>query len=293
MALIDKVERVLEGKNYDYSEYSGCFDIVARRHETLLLKVLDNIDSFQEGQSNNLKILSAGLDASTFLIGNHTRRENLRDGVLYDRFGVFAMTVGTLESVMDNELPVLYRNRGGMFAEIDPEKLRKRRTEAGLSQAELAKKLGISKKSIYEHESRKMRAEYDIVKKMERLIGSVTDPVNMKQREPAETQAAKGGFPAIVSNDLKKMGLETSFVTQTPFNIVAHSENFLVISDAEERAKRAERNAPFLKGFAKTTDKPILVVTRQELDLDVPSIPEKELRELDNMKELKRFLNRW
>src|SRR3989338_7190590 len=110
--LINRVERVLEENNYDYSEYSGCFDIVARRKETMLLKVLDNIDSFQEHQSLNLKVLSSQLEANTFLIGDHTRRENLMDNVIYDRFGIFSMTVRTFGNIIDNEMPLLYRNRG-------------------------------------------------------------------------------------------------------------------------------------------------------------------------------------
>src|SRR3989338_10769619 len=125
--LINRVERVLEENNYDYSEYSGCFDIVARRKETLLLKVLDNIDSFQEHQSLNLKVLSSQLEASTFVIGSHTRRENLMDNVIYDRFGTFAMTTTTLQAMMESDMPTLYRNRGGLFAEVNPAKLRQAR----------------------------------------------------------------------------------------------------------------------------------------------------------------------
>jgi len=292
MHLMDEIERILEENNYHYSEYSGCFDVVARRKETLLLKVLDNIDSFQKEQSNNLKVISSSLEASAFLIGGHTRHEDLKDNIVYDRFGIFTVTIGTFENIIDNEMPLLYRNRGGLFAEINPEKLKKGRVEAGLSQAQLAKKVGISKKSIYEHESRKMRAEYKIVKKVEKLIGNITDPVSMKIIEGIEHSPAKEDFQLAVSKDLRRMGLDISFVYQTPFNIVAEDEDFLIISDAEKAAKRAEKNAPFLKDFAKTTKKPILVVTREELDIDIPSIEEKELKELDR-KELRRFLKRW
>ncbi len=293
MHLIDKVERILEENNYAYSEYSGCFDIAARKREMLLLKVLDNIDSFQEEQSRNLRVLSSGLDASAFLVGHHTRRENLVNNIIYERFGIFAMTSATLENIITNEMPMLYRNKGGLFAEVNPEKLKQKRTEAGLSQAQLARRLGISKKSIYEHESRKMRAEYAVVQKMEQLIGDVTDPINMDMTDNEVKNSPKDGFQKIVSKDMKNIGLDTNFVTQSPFNIIAHSENFLIMSDAEERLQRAERNAPFLQGIANTTKKPILAVTKDELDIDIPSIAECELREFETMADLKRFLKKW
>ncbi len=293
MHLIDKVERILEENDYSYSEYSGCFDIAARKREMLLLKVLDNIDSFQEEQSRNLRVLSSGLDASAFLVGHHTRRENLVNNIIYERFGVFAMTSVTLENIITNDIPSLYRNKGGLFAEVNPEKLRQRRAAAGLSQAALARKLGISKKSVYEHESRKMRTEYNTVQRMEQLIGDVTDPINMDMTDNEIKNPPKDGFQRIVSRDMKSIGLDTNFVTQSPFNIIAHSENFLIMSDAEERAQRAERNAPFLQSLAKTTKKPILAVTKDELDIDIPSIAEHELREFDTMSELRRFLKRW
>ncbi len=293
MRLMDEIERILEEYNYNYSEYSGCFDIVARKRETLLLKVLDNIDSFQEEQSNNLKVLSSHLEASTFLIGTHTRRENLIDNILYERFGIFAFTSDTFENIITNEMPMLYRNKGGLFAEINPEKLRNARTIAGLSQAQLAQKVGISKKSVYEHESRKMRAEYEVVKRMEKLIGIVTDPANIESSNIIEKTTPKNNFQKVVSKDMKKIGLDTSFVSQSPLNIVAHSENFLIMSDAEERASRAERNAPFLQSLSKMTKKSILAVTKEDIEMDIPSIAENELREFDSTKDLRRFLKRW
>ena len=203
------------------------------------------------------------------------------------------MTTETLENIITNEVPMLYRNKGGLFAEVNPEKLRQRRAAAGLSQAQLARKLGISKKSVYEHESRKMKAEYAIVKKIEHLIGDVTDPINMDMTDNEVRNSPKDGFQKMVSRDMKNIGLDTNFVTQSPFNIIAHSENFLIMSDAEERAQRAERNAPFLDQFSKMAKKPVLAVTKDELDMDIPNIIEKELRELDGMPELRRFLRRW
>ncbi|MBI3190989.1 hypothetical protein HYZ41_04785, partial [archaeon] len=81
MLLLKQVENILEKGGFDYCEYSGCFDIAASRRFTLFLKVLDNVDSFQETQANNLKIISDDLDATVGLVGTHTRREHLQNNI--------------------------------------------------------------------------------------------------------------------------------------------------------------------------------------------------------------------
>src|SRR3989344_8528959 len=105
MKMSREVERILDENDWDYSQGAGCFDIVARKKELMLLKLLDNIDSFQEEQSRNLLAMSSALDANAFVIGSHTRRENLMDNVIYDRFGTFAMTTTTLQSMMESDMP--------------------------------------------------------------------------------------------------------------------------------------------------------------------------------------------
>jgi predicted transcriptional regulator len=45
--------------------------------------------------------------------------------------------------------PKIYRNRGGLYVEIDQEILRSTRKQKGLTQRELAEMVGINKKVIY------------------------------------------------------------------------------------------------------------------------------------------------
>ena len=109
MQLETKVTHILEQYDYDYFNYSGCFDIIARKNDILLLKVLNNIDSFQEEQARNLKILSNNLDASSFLVGAKTRRENLENNIIYERFNIPAVTATTLEHILQSKTPKISR----------------------------------------------------------------------------------------------------------------------------------------------------------------------------------------
>ena len=283
--LIHEVEKILDKADYEYSEYSGCFDIIAKKQEILLLKVLGNVDSFQEEQADNLKTLSANLDASLAVIGLWTRREKLYDNIIYERFDIPAFTPRTLENMLVKEMnPFIYRHRGGLFSDIDPEMLRKRRLEKEMSQSEFAEKIGVTKKSVYEHESRKMKARREVARKMERLLGSVISGIDFTSFSFADVKKEpKTRFEKSISFELRRKGFGTNFVYQTPFNIIAKTydkERFLVLSDAEEDTKRIEKNEASMIAFSEITEKPIVVVTKRMIDIELPVISVDELKEM-------------
>ncbi|MBI2578578.1 MAG: hypothetical protein HYW26_02590 [Candidatus Aenigmarchaeota archaeon] len=283
--LREEIGRILERSDYDYSEYSGCFDIIARKQEVILLKVLENVDSFQEEQSDNLKTLSSNLDASPALVGIWTRREKLHDNVIYDRFDIPTFTPKTLENILVHNInPLIYRFRGGFFAEVDPELLRDAREGRGFSQSELAEKLGTTKKNVYEHERKMMKSKYVIAKKMERLLGSVTRSIDFTSFSFEEAgKEPRTAFERAISKELKRKGFGTSFVYQAPFNIIAKThdkERFLVFSDAEENEKRVEKNEGYMLAFSEITEKPVIVVTKKRMELEIPVIPADELKEM-------------
>ncbi|MBI2971232.1 MAG: helix-turn-helix domain-containing protein [Candidatus Aenigmarchaeota archaeon] len=288
MDIKTQVGRVLEDHRFAYAEYRGCFDIVARREQTLFLKILGNIDSFQEEQANNLKILSGSLDASAFLVGSHTRREAMEDNIIYERFSVPSMTVRTFEHIVQSAFPKLYRFRGGLFATISAERLRQKRTEAGLTQQELAARVGITRKSVYEHEHKTMKASYDIVQRLEKVLGDITDAVTL-EFEAGATANPKGAFERLVIADLRRLGFETQSVHQSPFNIIA-SERFMVFADAEER--REDADASNMAGFSEITERPVLLVTKEEADFDLPSIQEKDIRSMQSAGDIRRLLKK-
>lgn len=294
MELKQEVKDILDEAHYRYSEYAGCFDIVASRRgrfSPLLLKVLTNVDSLQFSQANNLKILSKNLDASAMLVGLHSRREQLGDNIIYERFEITTLTPKTLENILLlNELPSLYQFRGGLFAEIDSEKLREARYKQGLTQQQLADRVAITKKSVYEHENRRMRTVYAVAKKLEKALGcELTINVSFGGVSVTEKNSPDS-FERRVSRDLRKIGFQTEFVHQSPFNIIAR-EKFIVFSDAAE-TKRIERDAPYLEGFSRVVKKPVIAITKEEAELDLPTIDEKELHELSTARELERIIKK-
>ncbi|MFH0832571.1 MAG: helix-turn-helix domain-containing protein [Candidatus Aenigmatarchaeota archaeon] len=276
--LLNSVESILQKAGFEYSEYCGCFDIIARRDFTLLLKVLMNVDSFQNEQANNLKVLSNNLKAFSALIGIQTRYDKLRDNIIYERFGIPTFTQKTLENIVHGYQPLTRRFRGGLFIEINPEKLRKKRIDAGFTQEELANRVGVTKKSIYEHEQRTMHARQSVVLKIENIIGRISEPTKLECKFADIENKPSCRFESTVSCDMRRAGFKTDFVHQTPFNIIAKDERFITFLDAEEHEKTIKKKVPYMLGFSEIMKKSVLVVTKKSIDVAVPTLKESELK---------------
>ncbi len=291
MLIMEEVENILEKGGFEYCTYDGCFDIAATRDFTLFLKILGNVDSLQERQARNLKILSRDFSATVAVVGIRTRRENLENNIIYDRFEIPTFTPSTLENIILNDIfPFLYRFRGGVFAEINPAKLKDARENAGLTQKQLAEKAGITKKNVYEHEHARKKALYSSVRKIEKEVGNVTDPLVLRTDFSNIVNGPKDRFEKMVYDDFKRIGFSTDSVSQTPFNIVAKSQRIMIVSKADKNKKRIEKDIPHIIAFSDIMDLPAIAVTKDDMYLDIPTIKEKELREINSIKELRKML---
>src|SRR3989344_5215728 len=288
-----RIERILDRNGFEYCEFSGCFDIAARKTSLMLLKVLGNIDSFQEEQARNLRIISREMDASAMIVGSTTRREVLHDSIIYQRFDVPAMNANTFESVIENDMPVVYRNRGGLFVDINPDALRSKRLKSCMTQEELASEVGITKKNVYEHEKSRIRMSYEAALKIEKTIGKgIIERASIDSTETAEKNRPAGVFEASVSRNLKRIGFSTEIIRQSPVNIIAEDSGFSVISEADELASRIEKNAPSMKKFSDISRMPAIAISKSEVDVEIPPIDEKSLRNMQ-AGDIKKFVKKW
>jgi putative transcriptional regulator len=281
--------KILEKSDYTTSEFRGCFDIAAKKDTILLIKTLLNVDSFQKEQAKNLKIVSNNLDAYPLLVGVHTRVEKLKDGIVFERYELPTVSLKTFEDLIYNSIfPKIYRDRGGLYVEIDSKILRERRKNKGLTQRELAEAVGINKKSIYEHEKKQLRMVLDIAERLERIL----DEKITKHAIVFKTYQAIGGpknkMEKSVGKSLQKIGLETRFVGQAPLDVFA-KKDALVISDIEPKTRRMMRRAVFLKDFIKVVNKPAVFITEKSKKDEVSGIPvieRKDLKDIESEKEL-------
>lgn len=295
--LVHQTLRILDRNDYVTCSYHGCFDVVGKKELLLLLKVLQNVDAFQREQAKNLRIISNNLDAHPMVIGIQTRREKLEKGVVYERFELPTISLETFESMIVHEIfPHIYRDRGGLYVEIDQDMLREYRKKKGFTQKELAELVGVNKKVIYEHEKKKLRMILEVAEKIEsvlnkKIIKGIDPRTASLIREKGNPQDK---LEKIVGNDLKRLGFDIDFVRQSPFDIFA-KEKTLVISDVESDKRKMQRRAVSLKSFIDVTKKPAIVITEKIKEddlLGIPILERSELKEFETGKELIKIAKR-
>lgn len=287
--LRQRVKNFLEENDYATYEYHGCFDVAAKKDVLLLLKVLFNIDAFQKEQAKNLKIISNNLDGYPMLIGLQTNREKLKIGIVYERFEMPTLSLETFEELIFNRIfPRLYRDKGGMYVEIDSEILKETRKRKGLTQRELAEAVGINKKVIYEHEKKQLRMLLEIAERIEHILNKKIIQVAKVYKKYEEHGFPKDNLEMGVGKNLEKLGFRTDFVKQAPLDIFA-KEKALIISDIEMNRRKLTRHAVDLKDFINIVKKPALLITeksKEEELLGIPVIQRKELEVFESGKEL-------
>jgi putative transcriptional regulator len=157
--LYQEVANIFIQSQYDLSTpllgAGGCFDLVAKKDAFLLLiKLLENIDSFRGEQAYELQKLASMVTAAPLIIGHKIRNDaEIEDGIVYSRYDIPAISIRTLQSLLLHHLPpLIFTHRGGFRVKINGERLKEKRLEKNLSRGDLAIAVGISKRTIYEYE---------------------------------------------------------------------------------------------------------------------------------------------
>lgn len=286
-----QVKNFLEQSDYATCEYKGCFDVAAQKNVLLLLKILLNVDSFQEEQARNLKIISNNLDAHPMIVGIQTRREKLKPGIVYERYDLPTVSLRTFEDLICNSIyPKIYRDRGGLYVEIDSDVLKDSRKRKGLTQRELAEAVGINKKAIYEHEKKKLRMLLEIAERLEQILDrKIIKPTEVFKKYE-EHGNPKNLLEKRIGNNLEKIGFRTDYVKQAPFDVFA-KERSLVISDIEIDRRKMIKHAADLKDFIKVVRKPAVFITHDSKEEEIEGIPvikRKDLEEMDKKELIKK-----
>ncbi|MEM5814596.1 MAG: helix-turn-helix domain-containing protein [Candidatus Aenigmatarchaeota archaeon] len=284
--LVDSAERLLEENGWVTARYHGCFDIAAKKRTIVLVKILQNIDALSEGQAKNLRIVAESVEGSAMLMGEQTRVEMLKRGVVYERFGIPTVNFRTFERLItEGVMPSIYRDKGGLYVRVDSEALREARGEKGLTQRELAEMVGVNKKAIYEHERSELRMALRIAERLEDALGKrLMKDINLVKKIAAPEQSEpKDVLEKDVGGKLRRIGFDVKYVGAAPFDILA-KEKALVLSDVEADKRKLLKRAPALRGFAAVTQKPVLMITEKakEEELEgVPVIRRSELKEME------------
>ena len=281
--LVSNILKLLEDSGYRTARYKGCFDIIAKKNNILLIKVLYNIESVQKEQAKNLKIISSNLDAHALLVGKQTSREKLKDSIVYERFELPVLNLETLKGLISRKIfPEMYRDKGGLYVEIDSELLRSLRKKKHLTQRELAEIIGVNKKVIYEHEKKHLRMMLSIAQKLENILDKkITKPAKVF-KDYSEHGKPDNYMEKIVNAKLREKGFKTDFVNQAPFDVFA-KEKMMLLSEIESDKKKLIKKVDDFKNFIKVIKKPGILISRKIKEKDIEGIPVIDFKDLDEV----------
>jgi putative transcriptional regulator len=244
--LLRRVVELLRDSGFHISDCEGsrsCFDLLARKGKLLLvIKVLSNIEGFNWNTAHELKKVSSITGGFPIVVGDRLKSSRLLDGVLYERYGLHAVSVSTLGNMLSNSMPVAHSIRGNYCATVNSEMLRKMRSHLDLTQEELARELGVSKQSVYRYESTG-RVVFDVMERMLKLFernNRLLVHENVFQSpgvdESHEYRMHVPSMKKLVAGKLEGMGFTTS-ITNAPFDVVARDDEtvYAVVTDDQRR----------------------------------------------------------
>ena len=282
---------------------SSCFDLAARKQSHLvLLKILLNIDNFHEIHAKELALFSLLFSASPLIIGERTRKALVEDGVVYERFSIPVVNYFTLTRILyERLLPLIYAKRGGLYANIDGERLKKARESEDLSLGDVAELIGVSRKAVYEYERSNMNSTIATALRLEEVFDiPLTVPLDIfswmiKHKESIEKELHQpildSALERLVQKTLLQLGLRVLWTKSAPFNAVAEKEKDVLITGVgSAKEKGIEERIGVMGSVSKVVDRNVMFVMEGKCDAPniggVPVIRRKELKQIEKPKKL-------
>ena len=284
--LVFKILEILQEGGYEVAPQisPSCFDVIARKKEILLVKVLSNIDSLYAEQATDLRRVSKILQAKPLIVGLTAGGNAMRDRTLYQRHGVPAISFEAFkETLLENKLPFIYSHRGGFYAQINPEFLKKVRSELNLSLNDLAREAGVSRKAVYNYEHGE-GAEIENVLRLQEAIGDLLlEPLDPFSCDVSETKEArpKTALEGDVTSRLSEIGFQTETVTRTCFKIIGRSHKDILLTGFPKSP--LEKRAKDMHEIAKTLQQHGMFVAEKKAKKAVEGVPIVEREELEEI----------
>jgi putative transcriptional regulator len=269
------------------------FDLVARRDDTLLIvKVLTNVDGLSEDIAKELRALAYLLKATPLLIGEKNGVNPLQDDVVYFRFGIQAVTVSTLlNHVLDKEPVDAYAAPGGLYVNLDKEKIRRLRQEKNISLGTFARHVHVSRRTVRMYEDG-MSARIDIASRIEELFEEpVSTPINLlrpllveTEQLPAYKKDHMKEFQREVFSLLEDVGYKIIPMDRCPFEALSKEKEKILLTCIQEYNKKLVDRAHFMSSIAKITKQHAVVFTNKDIEKKnvegTPIIMKKELKKI-------------
>ncbi len=265
-----------------------CFDIIADTGGSIVaIKTIERLEKYSSTEARDLYKLSRLFEGPSLVISERNKENYLKTGIFYSKSGIKAVNMETFEMLVEGEkIPYIYKDRGGIYVKIDPSKLKRTRIEKDLSLGDIAYKLGVSRKAVYEWERGKMDISLDVAVKLIELLGEdITLKVSLKDVTcsssiafPPKEKSLMDQAIMRLKEKLDKMGFTTLIFNKTPFNlgsIKSGSERIIVKNLGKK--KLDEEEARLVVKLAEVSKaKAIFIADKNNLEEDDVIILDKD-----------------
>jgi putative transcriptional regulator len=209
-----------------------CFDLIAKSDAmTIIIKYIDNIDNFSKEKSEELLNIAHIFNSVPLIIGERNRNGDLEENILYNRYQINALTFTSFVSILEKkEYPRVYSQRGGYFVQIKTKEFKELRQSHNLSLSDIAKKLAVTPKAVYEYESSSMKTRLAHFEEMSRVFKisqqeflrqfSETIDIFVKlYKNNYETIKDLAGFQQEIDHRLTELGFITYWFNKAPIDM--------------------------------------------------------------------------
>jgi len=277
------------------------FDLIARRDNSLLIiKVLINIDAMSEELASELRTLSILLKGCPLIIGEHTGTKKLSENVVYDRFGIQAITSETLKDHLLEGIPLeVYAAPGGLYVNLDREKITNLRKQQNLSLGSFARSLKVTRRTIQMYEEG-MNTSIEVAMRIEDLLGTnVTVPIDILKHQqkikelkttPFEKQVFQD-FQREIFSILEHVGYKIIPLERCPFEAVSKDKKKILLTCVDRYDKKLLKKARVISSISNITEKHAVLITDKstinKTNIEgTPHIVKKELKKARDPEEI-------
>lgn len=272
-----------------FMQCNSCFDLAAKRgNEVFLVKVFGNVDALREEQAMELKRIAGAFNAVALVIGEKTKALDLKNGVVYTRYGLQVLNLGSFADLLDDVMPSARFFKGKETVRLDAEKLRQKRKQLGLTLSGLAQRIDSSTQAVHRFET-SAHSTLSAAKKLENALHTkLIKEINVFEEKPI---ASKLFDDRLLDESFEKMhdlGLKLALFEHAPFRAYSKPEEALLIDkgyskqDLKRKALVLERAKKFSGGHSVIISKEHKYKSIQ----NTPIIQEEELESFSKVRDL-------
>ncbi|MCQ5337134.1 MAG: helix-turn-helix domain-containing protein [Candidatus Methanomethylicia archaeon] len=279
-----------------------CLDVIASRGDRkLMLRIAINIDNEKKETAEDLKMLAYTFSAIPIMVGLKYQGGMIEDETLHERFNVNAINLNTFRNILlHGRFPVAYAKRGGLYFKVDGQKLRKLRIERKMSLGNLASKLGVSRKAVYEYENYNMGATLKtILRMMEIFNEDLTMKIDIfkwnyyKEVKEIPDRSPTGRIAKRLHNKLKKIGCKAIGFKYAPIEVHAKDLEISFLTDEGLDKDYLRIKIEDVINIGKILNiTPVLVTeSLSGKNFDIYTIPIATIDKIESLEDLKQFIS--